>query len=141
MHKVIKIDKCTATNFIDLINLETGTKDHVFDNSSTVNIKYENFEFMQEDKIYDCKISLFGEFKKRKTKNTTEVIVIDPNVAIGKVRFIEVRIGSNIYYISAADAIGFELKEKMNYDFTRKDLIQVNNIIHGDCLNPIYLYC
>jgi hypothetical protein len=33
-----------------------------------------------------------------------------------------------------ANAKGFEIKEKMFYAFTRKDLRQVNEVIRADCL-------
>lgn len=132
MYKVIKIYKGAMTSFIDLFNLDTGTLDKVFDDSSVVS--YDDFEFMQEGGIYDCKIELFGDFDKTKTEKSVEVNIIDFEIVIGKTNYFKVLIGSDIYYILQSDAKGFEIKQKMYYHFTRKDLIQVDNVIHADCL-------
>ncbi len=134
MYKVIKIHKGEMTSFIDLLNLDTGTQDKVFDDSSMVDIGYDDFEFMREGGVYDCKIELFGDFDRTKTEKNVEVTIIDSDVVIGKTEYFKVLISSDIYYILKADAKDFELKRKMYYHFTRKDLIQVDDIIHADCL-------
>ena len=43
-------------------------------------------------------------------------------------------IDSDIYYILMSDTKNFNLTKYMYYHFTRIDLIQVDNVIHGDCL-------
>jgi len=134
MYKVIKINKAARTSFIDLLNLDTGTVDKVFDDSSVVDIGYDDFEFVQEGGVYDCKIELFGDFDRTKTEKNVEVTIIDSDVVIGKTEYFKVLISSDIYYILKADAKGFELKRKMYYHFTRKDLVQVGTVIHADCL-------
>lgn len=134
MYKVVKIYKAARTRFIDLLNLDTGTLDKVFDDSCEVDIGYDDFEFMEEGKVYDCKMELFGDFDRRKNEKSVEVTIIDSDVVIGKTEYFKVLIGSDIYYILKSDAKGFELKRKMYYLFTRKDLIQVDDIIHADCL-------
>ena len=134
MYKVIKIHKGEMTSFIDLLNLDTGTQDKVFDDSSMVDIGYDDFEFMQEDGVYDCKIELFGDFDRTKTEKSVEVTIINSDEIVGKIEYFQVLIDSDIYYILKADAKGFELKRKMYYHFTRKDLIQVDDVIHADCL-------
>lgn len=134
MYKVIKIHKGEMTSFIDLLNLDTGTQDKVFDDSSMVDIGYDDFEFMREGGVYDCKIELFGDFDRTKTEKSVEVTIINSDVIIGKTEYFKVLIGSDVYYILKADAKGFELKRKMYYHFTRKDLIQVDDVIHADCL-------
>lgn len=132
IYKVMRIFKAARTNFIDLLNLDTGTQDKVFDDSSVVS-DY-TFEFMQEGGVYHCKIELFGDFDRTKTKKSVEVTIIDSNAIIGKREYFKVLIGSDVYYILKSDAKGFELKRKMYYSFTRKDLLQVNDVIHADCL-------
>jgi len=134
VYKVIKIHKGEMTSFIDLLNLDTGTQDKVFDDSSMVDIGYDDFEFMQEDGVYDCKIELFGDFDRTKTEKSVEVTIINSDEIVGKIEYFQVLIDSDIYYILKADAKGFELKRKMYYHFTRKDLIQVDDVIHADCL-------
>ena len=132
MYKVVKIYKAARTRFIDLLNLDTGTLDKVFDDSCEVDIGYDDFEFMREGGVYDCKIELFGDFD-RTTEKSIEVSIINSDVIIGKTEYFKALIGSDIYYILRADAKGFELKRKMYYHFTRKDLIQVDDVIHADC--------
>ena len=132
MYKVIKIHKHAATNFIDLLNLDTGTQDTAFDDSSVVS--YDDFEFIKEGEIYDCKMELFGDFDGTKNEKSVEVTILDSDIVIGKTEYFKVLIDSDIYYILKADAKGLEVKRKMYYHFTRKDLIQVGDVIHADCL-------
>ena len=134
VYKVIKIHRGEMTSFIDLLNLDTGTKDRVFDDSSMVDIGYDDFEFMREGGVYDCKIELFGDFDRTKTEHSIEIIIFDTSIIIGKTEYFKVLIGSDVYYILKADAKGFEIERRMYYHFSRKDLIQVDNVIHADCL-------
>ena len=135
MYKVVKIDRCAVTSFIDLLNLKTGTTEHgVFDDSSMVDIGYDDFEFIKEGGIYDCKMELFGEFSDKSVESSTEVTIVESGVIVGETKYFKVMIGSDVYYILESDAKNVELKQKMYYDFTRKDLIQVNDVIHADCL-------
>lgn len=134
MYKVVKIYKAARTRFIDLLNLDTGTLDKVFDDSCEVDIGYDDFEFMQEGGVYDCKIELFGDFDRTKTEKSVEVTIIDSDVVIGKTKYFKVLIGSDVYYILKSDAKGFKVTQKMYYHFTRKDLVQVGAVIHADCL-------
>ncbi len=133
MYKVMKIINYMATRDVVLRNLETGTEDLCFDDSAVVS--YTNFNFIEEGKIYDCKIELFGDFVDRPTESSTEVTIIETGVIIGKYKYFKVKINSNIYYILESDAKGHEIKPKMYYDCTRKDLAQVDDVIHGDCLS------
>lgn len=134
MYKVMKIYKAARTRFIDLLNLDTGTLDKVFDDSSEVDVGYDDFEAMRESGVYNCKIELFGDFDRIKTEKSVEVTIISSDTIIGKTEYFKVLIGSDVYYILKADAKGFEVKQKMYYHFTRKDLVQVDNVIHADCL-------
>ena len=133
MYQVKKINPGLVTRFIDLINLATNTQDKVFDDSAV--ISDTNFDFIQEGKIYDCKIELFGDFVDKSTESSTEVTILETGVTIGKYRYFKVLINSDIYFILESDAKGHEIKPKMHYKFTRKDLIQVDDMIHGDCLS------
>ena len=132
MFKVIKIDRCSATTFIDMVNLDTGTIDKCFDDSAVVS--YENFDFMKEGEIYDCKIELFGTFKDAADSLSSEVIIIETGVTVGKSKYLKVMLGNDIYFIPETESKNIELKRKMYYGFTRKDLIQVDDIVHADCL-------
>lgn len=132
MFKVLKIHKHVATSFIELLNLDTGTEDYCFDDSRVVS--YDTFEFMKEGEIYDCKMELFGEFCRERTPKSAEVTIIETDVIVGKTRYFKVLIGSDVYYILESDADGFKVDRNMYYTFTRKDLIQVDGVIHADCL-------
>jgi len=133
MYKVLKVDKCERTSFVDLLNLDTETQDlECFDDSSVVSD--DNFKFIEEGKIYDCKLELFGEFEQEKTDSSTEVTIIEKGVLLGNTKYFKVLINSDVYYIRESDAENIEVKEKMYYDFTRKDLVQVDNVVHADRL-------
>ena len=132
MHKIIHINEGKMTKFVDLLNLDTGTQEEVFDDSSVVS--YNDFEFMKENGIYNCKIELFGKFESKKTDDNVEVKLIESGVVIGNTKYFKVLIKNDEYYILESDADGLEIKEKMYYHFTRKDLIQVDDVIHADCL-------
>ena len=132
MYKVIKIYKGAATSFIDLLNLDTGTIDKVFDDSSVVS--YDNFGFIKEGGIYDCKIELFGDFLNSKSDSSVEISLLETNVVVGNTRYLKVLINSDVYFIPESEARDIVLKKKMHYKFTRKDLIQVDDVIHADCL-------
>ena len=58
MYRVVSIDRDEMTKNIQIKNLETGTVDICFDDSSLVSD--ENFDFMREGNEYECKIKLFG---------------------------------------------------------------------------------
>lgn len=58
MYKVVSVENYEMTRSIELENLETGTVDRCFDDSSLVSD--ENFEFMNLNDEYNCKIKLFG---------------------------------------------------------------------------------
>lgn len=132
MYKVIKIYKGAATSFIDLLNLDTGTLDKVFDDSSVVS--YDDFKFIKEDGIYDCKIELFGDLVSNKSNTSVEITLIETDVLVGSTQYLKVLINSDIYYIPESEAKNAELRKKMYYNLSRKDLIQVDNVIHADCL-------
>lgn len=134
MYKVIKIFKGAATSFIDLLNLDTGTMDNVFDDSSVVDIGYDDFEFVKEGGIYNCKIELLDGFSSEKTKASVELKIIDPNAIVGNTRYWKVAAGNDVYYVPLSQTQGMNMNGKLYYNIVRKDLIQVDDVIHADCL-------
>jgi hypothetical protein len=132
MYKVIKIYKGAATSFIDLLNLDTGTIDKVFDDSSVVS--YDDFEFIKEGGVYDCKIELLDGFESEKTKTSVELKILDPNAIVGNTRYWKVAIGNDVYYVPLSQTNGVNINGKLYYTILRKDLIQVDDVIHADCL-------
>lgn len=132
MYKVIKIHDYAATRDVELQNMDTGTIDVCFDDSAVVS--YSNFDFIEEGKIYDCKMELFGDFDRKKTDSNVVVTILESGIIIGNTKYFKVSIGSDIYYILMSDAKDFEVTKNMYYHFTRTDLIQVDDVIHADCL-------
>jgi hypothetical protein len=133
MYRVVNVEKCVATDFYDLLNLDTGTLEKgVFDDSGMVSDN--NFEFMQKGQTYDCKMELFGDFEDKKTDSNFEVSIVQKSVKIGNTPYFKVMIGKDVYYILESDAENWELKPKMFYGFSRKNLIQVDDMIHADRL-------
>ena len=131
MYKVIKINRHMATTFIDVLNLDTQTIDGCFDDSAVVSD--ENFDFMEEGELYNCKIELFGDFDREPTEKSVVIRILADDVLIGDQTSLKVAIGDDIYYIPKSAAEGFEIRETMLFHYTRKDLIQVNDTVHADC--------
>ena len=132
MHKLTRIKKAAMTRDIELENLETGTLDFCFDDSALVS--YDNFEFMEKDENYECKIKLFGEMAKDYGERVLKCNVVSTDILIGKKLFISVLVGEDMYYIYQ-----HKLEHKCNqkeflFLVSRKDIIQVNNVLHPDLL-------
>lgn len=132
MYKIIKIRNYAATRDIELQNLNTNTINLCFDDSAVVS--YNNFDFIEEGKVYDCKMELLGNFVHTKSDSNVIVTILESDVLIGNTKYLKVSIDSDIYYILMSDTKNFNLTKYMYYHFTRIDLIQVDNVIHGDCL-------
>ena len=132
MYKLLNINESAITRFLQLENLETGTIENCFDDSAVRS--NDNFEFMKVGNTYDCKILLFGKFLEKKTESSVEVRIINPVVVIGKRTMLEVQVGRDTYYIPQRKAFNASINERLNFYYTRKDLIQVNDVIHADLL-------
>ena len=133
-YRVLKIEKCAITSFLDLQNMESGTEEkNCFDDSRAFG--YKDFSFMEEGGVYDCKLALLGEFVDKADQFTKQVRILERNIAVGTWLFLKASIGRDIYYIPEADANNLDIQPVMQYSFTRKDLIQVDDVIHPDCLS------
>ncbi len=132
MYKIIKIRNYAATRDIELQNLNTNTINLCFDDSAVVS--YNNFDFIEEGTVYDCKMELLGNFEHTKSDSNVIVTILESDVLIRNTKYLKVSIDSDIYYILMSDTKNFTLTKYMYYHFTRIDLIQVDNVIHGDCL-------
>lgn len=130
MYKVCIIQHYQATRDVELLNETTQTKDLCFDDSALVS--FANFGFMEEGKTYDCKIKLFGDVVEKESATSVEIRITNPTVFIGKKPMIEVQIDEDIYYIPRSKADNAELNDRLFFRFSRKDLIQVDDVIHND---------
>jgi len=132
MYELIEIVEDVATRFVKLKNLDTGTVEECFDDSALLSDK--DFNFMQIGQQYECKIKLFGKPVCEKTSNSITCKLINKEIMIGRKSMVEVQVNNSKYYIVKQKVREYLNCDNFNFCFTRKDLIQVNNIIHGDFL-------
>ena len=83
---------------------------------------------------YNCKIKLHGEVKHKKNDGSVLCKVIKRDYVIGCEKFVLVDVNDNEYFVLQDSVLSVIQQESFYYLFTRKDLIQVNKIIHGDLL-------
>jgi hypothetical protein len=135
MHELIEIRSAAATRDLVLRNLETGTVDICFDDSAVVS--FDNFDFMQVGKQYECKISLFGSLGKE----GIELCYLNDSM-VGLRNISKATTATkDIYYVRRDCATLLSLNDSsinigstFTFHATRKNLIQVNDKIHGDYL-------
>lgn len=132
MYKVVSIDSDEMTKNVQVKNLQTGTVDSCFDDSALVSDK--NFDFMSEGKEYDCKIKLFGNVVPAMQENAVLCKIINPNITVGTRKMIKVLVGDDEYYIPEKKVNNLVNSKEIYFKYTRKDLIEVNQIIHADLL-------
>lgn len=132
MYEVIDIVEDDATRLIKLRNIDTGIIEECFDDSAVVSDN--NFDFMQIGQKYECKIKLLGKPLAEKTSNSIICKVVNREVMIGQRVMVEVEINNSKYYIPKRKVSEYLDNDILNFNFTRKDLVQVNNIIHADLL-------
>lgn len=132
LYKTLKIIKRARTSEAVLRNLQTGTTDTCFDDSAVVND--DNFSFMKVGEVYDCKIGLFGDVVAAPDRWSAEVVVSKTGVMVGSRRMTEVKIDGDLYLIPADGAGDAAVGDTLVFSFSRKDLIQVDGVIHGDYL-------
>lgn len=132
MYRVIIIDEDEMTRNIKLENINTGTIDDCFDDSALVsNIC---FNFMSIGEEYDCKIKLFGNVVQEKQEKAVLCKVICWNIIVGTNSMVKVLVDNDEYYIPQKKLVKAMYLDSFYFRYTRKDLIQVNDIIHADML-------
>lgn len=132
MYELMDIVDTDATRFIKLKNIDTDIIEECFDDSAVVSDK--NFEFMKIGQKYECKIKLFGKPLDEKTSNSIICKVVNKEILIGQRAMVEVKINNSKYYIPRQKVCEYLDNDVFYFCFTRKDLVQVNNIIHADLL-------
>ncbi|MBO0461958.1 hypothetical protein JZO83_09350 [Enterococcus sp. DIV1298c] len=127
MYRLLSVEESVATRNLELENLDTATIDLCFDDSAVTSFK--NFDFMQINEVYDCKIFLFGG-----QDDSGEKFQYINDVSIGRTVLSEVaNEKGDVYYINKISASkSISKQKKLSYKYSRKDLIQVNAIIHPD---------
>ena len=134
MYRLKAINESMCTRFVELENELTGTTNLCFDDSALLSDS-NNFEFMKIGKKYDCKIMLFGKFVNNFGERVVEVFIVNKEVIVGNTEFIEVSVNGNIYYILKKQLKDNMNVEKLLFQVSRKDLIQVNDRVHPDLLD------
>lgn len=132
MYKVIFIEEDEMTRNIKLENVETGTIDECFDDSALVGDNC--FDFMEIGNNYNCKIRLFGNVVKEKVDKVVQCQVVCRHTSVGIVNMVKVLVNNDEYYIPQKKLSVLEDVELFYFRYSRKDLIQVNDIIHADLL-------
>lgn len=132
MYELLETEETAMTRFVVFKNIDTGVIDRCFDCSSLVSDI--NFSFMQIGEEYDCKIELFGEPVDEKTDKSVVCKFVNKNVFIGEKNMVEIIMDKNKYYLRKEEVKKYLHLEIFNYQFTRKDLIEVNGIVHRDLL-------
>ncbi|EAV9824598.1 hypothetical protein H0276_000925 [Listeria monocytogenes] len=130
MYYVESITESVVTRVLELKNESTGTVDLCLDDSAVVSNK--NFEFMKQGNSYDCKIKLFGDLVKEKEERTVACLITNVNVRIGNSDFLEVTVKDDIYYIPKEKVLNILEQDIILFKISRKDLIEVNDVIHED---------
>ena len=145
MFKFLSASNAEVTRYVKLENCETGKIEVCFDDSDLRHEHQKGFEFMQVGSVYDCKILLFGiaidlsdeeaiEQSRILCRTTArELLVcetIDENCFVGNRKFLQVKSDGNIYYVDINDAVALNDCRRFVFRCSRKDLIQVNDVIY-----------
>lgn len=132
MHQLISTKQAMADRWVTLKNIKTGIVDYCFDRSNFPEDEYPGFYFMKPGGVYDCKISLFGDVGIDNRFSVSNCHVRNANVMLGKCRLVEVDVDGNTYYIHYRAVRDVVAHGHFPFTWTRKDLIQVNDVIISD---------
>lgn len=133
MYKLLFASDGIMTRHVKLENCETGKVELCFDDSDLRHEYQKGFEFMQVGDIYDCKILLFGLAYDLSEVNEESCIICETigwDLSIGNFKVLRVENNGNIYYVAMDDIKNIKNINRFAFDFSRKDLIQVDDIIH-----------
>ncbi|HEK9954600.1 TPA: hypothetical protein TUO09_001810 [Streptococcus equi subsp. zooepidemicus] len=124
MYILKKIQDSIATRDLIFENDYTNTIDVCFDDSEL--LSHTNFSFVKIDSKYDCKIFLFG-----KEDNKGELFWVIDTELIGTRLLTKIKnVRNDIYYIPFHEK--FEAIREIRYLYSRKDIIQIGEVIHPD---------
>ena len=132
MYKLLSIEDYMFTRYVELKNCETGKVEQCFDDSDVRNDEQKDFWFMQICGIYECKILLFGrafDLSETMEENCILCKAIGQELTVGRLKIIPVVNNENLYYVATKDIKNIKDVSRFAFDFSRKDLIQVDEII------------
>ena len=136
MYKAMGFKEAVATRKVFLLNEETGTRETCFDDSALKG--YENFSFLKQGELYECKIKLFGRLVLPEDSDLLACTVLERRVPVGVRKLAKVQVGQDIYYILEKELKDVGDVDVIYYSSSRRDLIQVDNVLHADYLDPFY---
>ena len=136
MYKAMGFKEAVATRKVFLLNEETGTRETCFDDSALKG--YENFSFMKQGERYECKIKLFGRLGLPEDSDLLACTVLERRVPVGVRKMAKVQVGQDMYYILEKELKDVGDVDVIYYSSSRRDLIQVDNVLHADYLDPFY---
>ena len=136
MYKAMGFKEAVATRKVFLLNEETGTRETCFDDSALKG--YENFSYMKQGERYECKIKLFGRLGLPEDSDLLACTVLERRVPVGVRKMAKVQVGQDIYYILEKELKDVGDVDVIYYSSSRRDLIQVDNVLHADYLDPFY---
>ena len=136
MYRVTGIKEYAATRDVLLLNEETGTQETCFDDSALLG--YENFSFMKQGEHYECKIVLFGRLGLPEESDLLACTVLERRVPVGVRKMAKVQVGQDVYYIPERELKDVGDVGVIYYRSSRRDLIQVDNVLHANCYNLLY---
>lgn len=136
MYKAMGFKEAVATRKVFLLNEETGTRETCFDDSALKG--YENFSFMKQGERYECRIKLFGRLGLPEDSDLLACTVLERRVPVGVRKMAKVQVGQDIYYILEKELKDVGDVDVIYYSSSRRDLIQVDNVLHADYLDPFY---
>ena len=134
MYKAMGFKEAVATRKVFLLNEETGTRETCFDDSALMGD--ENFSFMKQGERYECKIKLFGRLGLPEDSDLLACTVLERRVPVGVRKLAKVQVEQDIYYIPERELKDIGDVDVIYYSSSRRDLIQVDNVLHADCHNP-----
>lgn len=132
MYSVVSINNDEMTKNVELKNLKTGTIDVCFDDSALISDM--NFDFMNVGSEYNCKIKLFGNAVSNLQEKAILCKIVDKNIIVGTKKMVKVLVEDDEYYIPTKKVNNLVDLKEFYFKYTRKDLIEVDNIIHADLL-------
>ncbi len=126
MYKVIAIKKYEFTRDIIVESQESKQQYTVFDDSDLIG--NDQFSFMKEQEIYDCKIGILYEVNR-----SGEKFYVLSREKVGKMNLFKVSNsdGDNFYLPATTDV---KIGSQINLIVKRYDLLSVNNVINDRTL-------
>ena len=132
MYELISVEDNEMTRIVKLRNLDSGAIEECFDDSTLVSD--EGFDFMEVGQKYECKIKLFGKVVEEANDKSVLCTIVDRNIVIGTKNIVKITVKEDDYYVPQKKLADYLNEDTFIFNFSRKDLIQVNDVTHADML-------